>query len=411
MSNLIRVFEHDCLDIDDERFKRHHWKALANFNTRNNNKYFILRPDGIKFNQYVGVIQAGDLTIEILPKADKEDDDKNKWQKVLFRVLNECRFIKINHPEEAYLRLHSGSILDAYLSLFLDDIEKLLHIGLIKKYHKVEKNSLALKGKLLFQQHVTRNIVHQERFYVQHSVYDREHLIHQLLLKTLILVTKLVVNPVISGKANRLLLEFPEMKGIEFVNEQTFKRIVLDRKTSVYKQSLLISKMLLLNYRPGITSGADSVLAMLFDMNKLWEEYVYRQLLKLDASWEISRQNNIKFWMPVDQDAKHIRPDVIINNHPKGKLAIDTKWKIIEDEYPSDDDLQQMFAYAHYVESNHVILLYPAKEKNRHEGYYIKEHAIESMGKSKINCYIMKVPLKWYNDEFIGLDMTISDFD
>lgn len=410
MPNLIKVFEHEYLEIDDGSFKKHHWKALAYFNTRNNNKYFTLYPDGIKFNQYVGVVQAGDLTIEILPKADKEDDDKNKWQKVLFRILNECRFIKVNHPEEAYLKLHSGSILDAYLLLFLDEIERLLHIGLIKKYHKIEKNSLALKGKLLFQQHITRNIVHQERFYVQYSIYDREHLIHQLLIKTLKLVAKLVVNPVISGKANRLLLEFPEMKSIDIVNENTFKRIVLDRKTAVYKQSLLISKMLLLNYRPGITSGADSVLAMLFDMNKLWEEYVYRQLLKLNTSWDISRQNSIKFWKPVNQEAKHIRPDIIVSNHPKGRLTIDTKWKIMEDEYPSDSDLQQMFAYAHYVESSHLILLYPSIEKKKHEGGYVKEHAIESINKSKVNCYIMKVPLKWDNNEFIGLDITIDDF-
>jgi 5-methylcytosine-specific restriction enzyme subunit McrC len=411
MPEIIKVFEYEYLEIDDEKFKRHHWKSLANFNARNNNKYFTLYPEGIKFSQYVGVIQAGNLTIEILPKADKESEDTNKWQKVLLKILKECKLIKVEHPEQAYLSLHSGSILDAYLSLFLTEIERLLHVGLIKKYHKVERNSHALKGKLLLQQHLSRNIVHQERFYVQYSVYDKEHFIHQILLKTLKLVSKISINAIICGKANRLLLEFPEMKDIEFVNEQTFKRIKFDRKTAVYRECLLISKMLLLNYSPGLTSGADHVLSMLFDMNKLWEEYVYRQLLKLNTSWDISRQNNIKFWKPVNQEAKHIRPDIIVSDHPKGRLTIDTKWKLIEDEYPSDSDLQQMFAYAHYVESSHLILLYPSKEKKKHEGGYVKEHAIENIHKSKVNCYIMKVPLKWDNDEFIGLDLTINDFD
>jgi 5-methylcytosine-specific restriction enzyme subunit McrC len=150
-----------------------------------------------------------------LPKADKESEDKNKWQKILLKILKECKFIKIEHPEQAYLSLNSGSILDAYLSLFLAEIERLLHIGLIKKYHKVERNSQALKGKLLLQQHLSRNIVHQERFYVQYSIYDKEHPIHQLLLKTLKLVSKISVNTLISGKANKLLLEFPEMIDIE----------------------------------------------------------------------------------------------------------------------------------------------------------------------------------------------------
>jgi len=410
MPNLIKVFEHEYLEIDDEKFKRHHWKALANFNTTNNNKYFTLYPDGIKFNQYVGAVQAGNLTIEILPKADRQDEDKNKWQRVLLKMLKECRFIKINHPEQAYLTLNSGSILDAYLSIFLDEIERLLHTGLIRKYYKREKNSTALKGKLMFQQHLTKNIVHQERFYVQYSVYDREHKIHQILLKALKFVSKISVSTVVHGKANRLLLEFPEMRDLDFINEQTFKRIKFDRKTAGYQQALLISKMLLLNYRPGITNGDDHVLAMLFDMNKLWEEYVYRQLLKINTSWDISRQNDIEFWEPSNQQAKFICPDIVISNHPKGKLTIDTKWKLIEDEYPSDDDLKQMFAYAHYVESSYLVLLYPAKEKKRHEGRYIKEHAIENLQKSKVNCCLLKIPLKWDDEEFIGLDLEVTDF-
>jgi 5-methylcytosine-specific restriction enzyme subunit McrC len=411
MADLIKVFEYEYLEIDGEKFQRHHWKALANFNAKNSNKYFTLYPDGIKFSQYVGVIQAGNLTIEILPKSDKEDKDSNKWQKVLLKILKECRFIKIDHPEQAYLKLHTSSILDAYLSLFIDEIAKLLHLGLIKKYHEVERNSLALKGKLLLQKHLTKNIVHKERFYVQYSVYDREHIIHQILLKTLKLVAKVSNNTVIHGKANRLLLEFPEMKSIEFVNDQTFKKIILNRKTKVYQQSLLISKMLLLNYRPGITSGEESVLAMLFDMNKLWEEYVYRQLLKLNTSWDISRQNNIEFWQPSNQTAKHIRPDIIISNHPRGRLTIDTKWKVIEDEYPADDDLKQMFAYAHYVESSFLVLLYPAKEKEKYEGCFMKEHALGSIQKEKVNCCILKIPLKWLEGEFVGLDLDENDFE
>jgi 5-methylcytosine-specific restriction enzyme subunit McrC len=410
MPALIKVFEHEHLEIDDENFKRHHWKSLAHFNTRNNNKYFTLYPDGIKFCQYVGVVQAGNLTIEILPKSDKESKDKNKWQKVLLKILKECRFIKVEHPEQAYLSLHSGSILDAYLSLFLNEIERLLHVGLIKKYHKVERNLQALKGKLLLQQHLSRNIVHQEKFYVQYSVYDKEHLIHQILLKTLKLISKISVNALICGKANRLLLQFPEMTDIDFVSEQTFKKIKFDRKTAVYRECLMISKMLLLNYRPALTSGVDHVLSMLFDMNKLWEEYVYRQLLKLSTSWEISRQNSIEFWQPFDQKAKHLRPDIIISNHPKGKLAIDTKWKLIEDEYPSDDDLKQMFAYAHYVESNHLILLYPSSAKKKHGGCYLKEHTFESFQKAKVNCSVFKIPLKWVDDEFVGLDLELNDF-
>jgi len=273
-------------------------------------------------------------------------------------------------------------------------LQKLLHVGLIKKYRKTEGNLLSLKGKLLFQQQLNKNLVHHERFYTQYTVYDREHIIHRLLYKALKLVGTIAVKTSIRGRANRLLLAFPEMTDLK-VNDQTFDRIVLDRKTNAYQQSLLISKMLLLNYRPDITGGADHVLALLFDMNKLWEEYVYRQLLKLNPSWDISRQNNIEFWRPIGQEPKHLRPDIVIENHSRGKLVIDTKWKLVEDNYPSDSDLQQMFAYAHYVESSHLMLLYPSTAKHKPSGSYMKEHFVAGNLKGSVHCSLLKLPLKW----------------
>jgi len=410
MPEPIKVFEHEYLFVGEKGFQHTHWKALGLFNARNKNKYFTLYPDGIKFNQYVGTIQAGNVTIEILPKADKEEKDKNKWRQVLLKMLRECRFIQVDHPELAHLQLQANSILDAYFLLFLHEVEKLLHSGLIKKYRRKEGNSMSLKGKLLFHRQLNINITHQERFYVQYSVYDREHIIHQILYTTLKLISRIAPSTVICGRANRLLLEFPEMKSVKHVNERTFKRIVLDRKSLVYTQSLLISKMLLLNYRPDITGGEQHILAMLFDMNKLWEEYVYRQLLKVNPAWNIARQNQFEFWEPGNNDPKHLRPDIIIENHKDGKVVIDTKWKLVDDEYPSDADLQQMFAYAHYVESHILFLLYPSRQKSKPKGSYKKEHPISETKKKKVHCSILKVPLRWVDGEFEGLDLEENDF-
>ncbi|RYE22423.1 MAG: hypothetical protein EOP42_24445, partial [Sphingobacteriaceae bacterium] len=172
---------------------------------------------------------------------------------------------------------------------------------------------------LLFQQQITKNLVHGERFFVQYSTYDKEHLIHQILFKALKLVERIAPDGIVRGKANRLLLDFPEMQHIN-VGEATFRKIVRNRKTISYEKSLLISKMLLLNYRPDITSGSDHVLALLFDMNKLWEEYVYRQLSVLDPNWTVSRQNSIDFWKPANKEAKTLRPDIIVHNHQKGTI-------------------------------------------------------------------------------------------
>jgi 5-methylcytosine-specific restriction enzyme subunit McrC len=415
MPKPIRVFEHEYLDIGTKGFNNYHWKALANYNAKNGSKYFTLYPEGIKFNQYVGVIQAGNLTIEILPKADRRSyDEKNKarWHHALFEMLRVCHYIKIDHPEQANLNLQHNTILEAYLSLFLSELQKLMHEGLIKKYSKQEGNQTALKGQLLFGRQVNVNLVHKERFYVRHTVYDKDHLLHQILFQALTLVRRVSNNAVIKGNAERLLLDFPDVKEID-VTPRTFNQIQQDRKTARYAQVLLISKMLLLNYRPDITGGTNNVLALLFDMNKLWEEYVYRQLVKLNPSWDISRQHVVDFWAPGKQPAKTLRPDLVIHNHEKGCMVIDTKWKMVEDDYPADDDLQQMFAYAHYVPARNLILLYPSEAKKSTKGKYIQEHVFSNPDKGtsfSVNCSLLKVPLKWDNEQFVGLDLNLDCF-
>jgi len=72
----------------------------------------------------------------------------------------------------------------------------------------------------------------------------------------------------------------------------------------------------------------------------------------------VSFQNSKKFW-----ENKSIRPDLVVTHtQPSGekeRYIIDTKWKIIDANHPSDDDLKQMFAYNAYWEADKSMLLYP----------------------------------------------------
>lgn len=70
---FIQVFEHQKLKYNDSGdFRKHHFDAMVKFNDQHQNKYFTIGHNGIVFKNYVGVVQIGGLTIEILPKADKK---------------------------------------------------------------------------------------------------------------------------------------------------------------------------------------------------------------------------------------------------------------------------------------------------------------------------------------------------
>lgn len=389
--NRIRVSEFEKLYYDEDKpFKKNHWEALCRY-LENVNKhgekridYFRILNKGIQFTNYVGVIQAGNLTIEVLPKTDKsattaenesidvvKDENKQQWHQALLQMLGECSLLKVNKVDLANLNLRHHSILDMYIELFLATTEGLLHEGLLKKYEKQEGNQTALKGRLLFQKQLAGNSTHDERFYVRHTAYNYNHLYNQIVYKTLQHILHMNGNTYLSDKAGHLLANFPQTNSITITSE-TFNRLLFDRKTERYRDALLIAKMLLLNYRPDITGGAENVIAILFDMNTLWEEWVYRRLKKEEAQYKatIHRQQSADFWKG-EHLLKHktIRPDIVIH---KGDeiIIIDTKWKLIKDMMPEDEDLKQMFVYNLYWKCSKSILLYPANNLNLKEGSY-----------------------------------------
>lgn len=366
MARVIQVFEYEKLTLIKDELGRYLTKPeldkLYDYNDRNDNIYFKGIRDGISFANFVGVIQIGGLTLEILPKADKKQTrDKTeyeKWQGVLLRMLGICNHIKIDSVSEASLEKRHHNLLDLYFKIYLDEVANLLRQGLIKKYHKNSGNLNALKGRLIFSKNIQNNLIHQERFYTEHQVYDYEHLHNQILLRALSILSIVSNNPSIIDRINRLKLNFPSIKEIQ-IDKSHFDQLKENRKTIPYNNALKVAKMIILNYSPDIKSGGENMLALLFDMNKLWEEYVYRMLQKNKTSdITVSFQNSQKFW-----ENKTIRPDLVINKKDQNGntevFIVDTKWKIVDVKNPSDDDLKQMYAYNLYWEAGKSMLLYP----------------------------------------------------
>ena len=64
--------------IGEQGFKQNHWNAFVKLNTVHNNEYFDVLHNGLRFKQYVGVIQVDGLLVHIHPKADKEDSNDGK---------------------------------------------------------------------------------------------------------------------------------------------------------------------------------------------------------------------------------------------------------------------------------------------------------------------------------------------
>jgi 5-methylcytosine-specific restriction enzyme subunit McrC len=384
----IRVYEYEWLRIDRANFYGRMlpvncYTAMCSYYENGKVPYFTLIHNGVKFKEYVGVIQIGHFTIEVVPKADKSagKGDEHKWQNILINILKLSGKFPVETPTSTNLKLKKNNILELYINLFLKETQKLVHQGLIKKYKKTVGNLNSLKGRLIFNKQFQENLVHAERFYSSYTIYN------QIIYKVLEIIPS-ITNSGLEVSAKQLQLCFPEMDQIQ-VTEKLFDKLSFDRRSERYRSILAIAKLLLLNFHPDIRQGKNHVLALMFDMNKLWENYVIKCLKKASTRLEnttINGQLSMEFW-----NGRYIRPDIIILSG-NSTYIVDTKWKVLESAEPSIEDVRQMYAYNHHFKASKSILLYPDvfKVKEIYSDYklpnlYVQNDEIHGCGVMFVN--------------------------
>ncbi len=369
--NKLDVFEYGSLIIDDVLFTKEHWKSFVKLNEANQNAYFDILYNGIRFKQFVGVIQVDGLIVHIHPKADKDDSDE-KWKDVLLQMLKATGRLKAQSVGDAQLKKQHLNLLEVYFEYFLREVEQLIHRGLIKKYRKETSNVKSLKGKLDFAGNIRHNLVHKERFYTTHQVYDVNHPLHQLLNLALSIIDQFSKGTKIADFCKRIIMSFPEVNPIS-VNSQLLSSIKLDRKSAPYERAFELAKLIILNYSPDINHGNQKMIALLFDMNELWEEYVLVQLKR-----EVNNENSpfYKQFTIQGQTRKYIwnsnfiQPDIeIVSTSTNETFIIDTKWK--RPGYSASvEDLRQIYTYARFWDAKTVMLLYPGDEVQNRRGVF-----------------------------------------
>ena len=356
---LLQVYEHQSIKIKESVngvvFSQAMWEALAAYHEQHKGKYYRLTYKGVQFKQYVGIIQIGRWTIEILPKIDKSLESTYTWQQVLIRMLRYCRLIKTETAGVGSVRLTPHTILDLFFHQFLKDVQELVNRGLLKEYIPTEQNNRQLKGQLMMPKHLRYNLGHPERFYTKQHTFEEAHLFNQLLYEALKVLQQLQLSSALQALLQEIMAIFPPLPAYQW-QERDFDVIVQHPNYRLYQSTIELTRLILLNFSADIRYGRHPLFALLFDMNILFEEYIFQQLQKqVSKTLKISRQRSIPFWR-----RKSIRPDLVLT-YDHEKYIIDTKWKIISTTppTPSVEDLRQVYVYCQYFKAKKGILLFP----------------------------------------------------
>jgi 5-methylcytosine-specific restriction enzyme subunit McrC len=364
----IPVFEWESLRVGEKGFTQRHFESLVLWQDRQPDTYFNVGHNKVTFQQWVGVIQVGQLVIEVLPKvangkgtgdSSEKARDVSRWKGVLVDMLRRTGRLKVRIADDADLALRRQSLLDLYFQSYLDEVEHLMHLGLVKKYRREARNRTALKGKLLFQRQAEENLLHGERFYCEASEYDRQNVWNEILLAGLRVSSGMAQDGLIKARAKNLELSFPDWPEHRY-QERDFDRLRFDRKTRGYEPAVILARLILLHLNPQTSAGRDRVVAILFDMNSLWEDWLlatYRASYRGNPDVRIPGKKSQVFWAAESGGTKWLETDILVEAGGR-KMVLDAKWKR-PDRHPADADLKQMFTYNLMWKSQEAWLVYP----------------------------------------------------
>ncbi len=322
--------------------------------------------DFLQAQNYVGIIQtkSGD-SLEILPKIHDNDNGSNKEavensKRILLRMLKTLK----NHPFKniniANLKSINLPLLEIFISMFLDEVSKLIKIGIKSDYVEFEDNLKFLKGKLKISEQIRKNIVHKERFYVCYQEFSIDRAENRLIKSTLEFLYKCSKTSRNQRLIREYLFIFDEISSSSDINAD-FSRLKLNRQTKHYEQALLWSKIFLQNKSFSPYRGNDVAFALLFDMNTLFESYVGNFIKK---SFPGTILQHSEKHLVENPKSFRLRPDIFLED----KFIADTKWKIVKSKDDiSQADLYQLYAYGKKHECDKLYLIYPKIEGIKQE--------------------------------------------
>jgi 5-methylcytosine-specific restriction enzyme subunit McrC len=341
-------------------------KELIKYWQKDKNIRDALEYDGanLKAKNYVGVIQTQNISIEILPKIFDGNDTQNIrdiFISMLKVVLN-INELQINKADIGTTK--NKNIFEIFIALFISSVDSLIKKGIKSDYISQEKNSNFLKGKLKINEQLKQNYIHKERFFVQFDEYLQDRAENRLLKSTIKLLLQKTKNYENKKALRTQLFIFDNVQTSKNIDKDIVK-INLYRGMEYYEVPLKFAKLFLKDKSFTSLSGKDNVFALLFPMQKLFEEYLAIVLNnsknELGADKVLINGGKNEYFLSGNN--ARLEPDYLLKMKNSKDIIVDAKWKIV-DEILSSNDIYQIFSYLNFYDCNNTAYLFVPQNNN-----------------------------------------------
>ena len=329
--------------------------------------------DGIKTEAYVGTIRFADFQLNILPKIIG-GNDSSCLENLMF-MLRYTKKLEIHTIDSAEISKTKQPFLEILIAHYANILLNALQRHIPHHYETKEENLSAVRGRILFAENQLVNMGNLARVYCQFDEFTSDNLLNQTFKFVAQALCLLTAVPATRARLNKILAiyEDVELRAISYAQA---KKILLNRNQLIFKDVLDLALLFLQHSTISLHNKTFTNLAILFDMNKLFEEFVATALEKAFPG-QVQTQQSRRI---IDSIGGHantsysIRPDILFRHN----TIIDTKYKILDlpDNKPSEADIYQMLAYNRFFNRQNIILCYPTFKQNCCQNIFWAENAI-----------------------------------
>ncbi len=328
----------------------------------------------LRARSVVGVIAAQGCSLEILPKIDVMQAEGAEQQnaairKRLVHMLAVALDLKIEMGRITDLDWQRETLLEILIRIFCEKLTEAIRRGMPRRYLGHEDDLSALRGTLDLPRQFSRHASNPGRLACRFDDLSQDIALNQIMKAAVAHVFRMSRSPATQQRLRELAFVYADISDVP-VPALKWREVIIDRTNRAWQDLFGMAQLFLRSRYQTTSSGSGQGIALLFEMNALFEEYVGRLVTRALAGTElrVTLQGGRLFCLTSVENDRALfqtKPDILIWQAGQVAHVIDTKWKRISARIDdpklgvSQGDVYQMMAYAHLYKSPKLTLLYP----------------------------------------------------
>ena len=378
----ISFFEHQFRRYDeleaaaDDGF----FAALEGLNSAAGCEILRLERTGLRAMNRVGVLHAGDVVIEILPKIDFAGGGSSQIRSAavnLLAMLSYASDFPLYAEHQTALEAQPGGWMEFLTRLFATHLHRQFLSGATLDYVRLEERLPVLRGKWDLGRQSRRPAYERQSFEVSYDDLTADIPINRVFRYVVNELLAVCQDPENQERLRRLEGYLQPVTLLSEITSHTLVQVRFNRLNERFQPVFNLARLFLMGRAVRLRAGQSSAFAFVFEMDRLFEQFTarmferfHKQILPDDPYGVriVVQSAGLRNYLAEDAGKKVLRiiPDLVFQRSESSApfLVADTKYKSLAlAQKPGGgvlaEDVYQMLAYLVRLDCRKGLLIYP----------------------------------------------------